>query len=119
MVKDSPIRPLGVVGGDCRWPSSRTPGTRGWGVTGLPLVQAPTLVLHRRDYPLLPLEHARYLASHLRDGRLVELPGTEVSLAWETPELALDHIEAFLSGARRAGPLKGVDGTWELFAVAR
>ncbi|HYY79238.1 MAG TPA: adenylate/guanylate cyclase domain-containing protein [Actinomycetes bacterium] len=68
----------------------------------LPLVQAPTLLLHRRDYPLLPLEHARYLASHLRDGRLVELPGREVSLAWETPELALDHIEAFLSGARRA-----------------
>jgi class 3 adenylate cyclase len=32
---------------------------------------------------------------------LVELPGTDPTLIWETPELALDHIEAFLTGIRR------------------
>jgi class 3 adenylate cyclase len=67
----------------------------------LPLVQAPTLLLHRRGYPFLPVEHARYLAEHLPRARLVELPGSEISLAWETPELALDAVEEFLTGVRR------------------
>ena len=67
----------------------------------LPLIQAPTLVMHRRDYPYLPIEHARYLAEHVPQARLVELPGTEISLVWETPELAFDHIEEFLTGIGR------------------
>jgi hypothetical protein len=32
---------------------------------------------------------------------LIELPGADGSLVWEAPELTLDHIEAFLTGARR------------------
>jgi hypothetical protein len=28
-------------------------------------------------------------------------PGTELSLFWETPELALDHVERFITGVRR------------------
>jgi hypothetical protein len=32
---------------------------------------------------------------------LIELPGTELSLFWETPELALDHVERFITGVRR------------------
>jgi class 3 adenylate cyclase len=66
----------------------------------LPLVQAPTLVLHRRDFPLLPIEHGRYLAEHIPDARLVELPGADGPLTWEHPELSLGHIEAFLTGMR-------------------
>ena len=34
------------------------------------------------------------------DRKLVGLPGTEQPLVWETPQLALDHIEEFLTGAR-------------------
>jgi class 3 adenylate cyclase len=67
----------------------------------LPLIQAPTLVLHRRDFPLIPLAHGRYLAEHIPGARLVELDGTEQSLFWETPEPVLDHIERFLTGVRR------------------
>jgi class 3 adenylate cyclase len=67
----------------------------------LPLVQAPTLVLHRRDFQLLPIEHGRYLAEHIPGARLVELPGADGPLMWETPELALDQLEAFLTGTRR------------------
>ena len=67
----------------------------------LPLIQAPTLVLHRRDAQLIPMEHGRYLADHIPRASLVELPGTDPTLIWETPELALDHIEAFLTGIRR------------------
>jgi class 3 adenylate cyclase len=67
----------------------------------LPLVQAPTLVLHRRDFPLLPIEHGRYLAEHLPNARLVELPGADGPLTWENPELTLGHIEEFLTGVRQ------------------
>jgi class 3 adenylate cyclase len=70
----------------------------------LPLIQAPTLVLHRRDTQTIPVEHGRYLAEHIPRARLVELPGADPTLVWETPELALDHIEAFLTGVRRVAP---------------
>jgi class 3 adenylate cyclase len=66
----------------------------------LPLVQAPTLILHRRDYRLVPIAHGRYLAEHIAGARLVELPGSDVDLSWETPELALDGIQEFLTGVR-------------------
>jgi pimeloyl-ACP methyl ester carboxylesterase len=41
----------------------------------LPLVQTPTLILHRREFALLPIEHGRYLAEHIPGAKLVELPG--------------------------------------------
>jgi class 3 adenylate cyclase len=67
----------------------------------LPLVQAPTLVLHRRGFGLVPIAHGRYLADHIRGARLLELPGSDVDLAWDTPELALDGIQELLTGVRR------------------
>ena len=67
----------------------------------LPLIQAPTLILHRRDCQLVPVTHGRYLAERIPGARMVELPGTELTLFWETPEVALDHIEQFLTGVRR------------------
>jgi class 3 adenylate cyclase len=69
--------------------------------TVLPLVHAPTLILHRRDVQLLPIGYARYLAEHLPDARLVELPGADAPLIWEEPQLSLDLIEEFLTGVRR------------------
>jgi class 3 adenylate cyclase len=70
--------------------------------TVLPLIQAPTLVLHRREVQLLPIENARYLVEQIRDAKLVELPGADAPLIWEEPQLALDLIEEFLIGVRRA-----------------
>ena len=67
----------------------------------LSLVQAPTLILHRRDVQSLPVEQGRYLAEHIHKARLVELPGADATLVWETPELALDLIQQFLTGVRR------------------
>jgi class 3 adenylate cyclase len=68
----------------------------------LPLIQAPTLVLHRKDAQLLSVEHGRYLAEHIPGAKLVELPGADLSIVWETPELAVDCVEEFLTGVRRA-----------------
>ena len=70
----------------------------------LPLIQAPTLVLHRRSFPLLPIEHGRYLAEHIPRATLVELPGSDGPLTWEEPEVTLDHIERFLTGVRPPAP---------------
>jgi class 3 adenylate cyclase len=67
----------------------------------LPLVQAPTLILHRRDLQSFSVEQGRYLAEHIPEARLVELPGADATLAWETPELALDLIQQFLTGVHR------------------
>jgi class 3 adenylate cyclase len=67
----------------------------------LPLVQTPTLILHRRGFDLVPIAHGRYLAEHIAGARLIELPGSDVDLTWETPELALDGIQEFLTGVRR------------------
>jgi class 3 adenylate cyclase len=77
----------------------------------LPLIQAPTLVLHRRDFRLLPIEHGRYLAEHIPNARLVELPGSDGPLTWETPELILGHIEEFLTGVRASAPASRVLAT--------
>jgi class 3 adenylate cyclase len=77
----------------------------------LPLIQAPTLLLHRRDFQLLPIEHARYLAEHIPGARLAELPGADMSVIWDTPELALDLIEQFLTGVRRIPEPKRVLAT--------
>jgi class 3 adenylate cyclase len=67
----------------------------------LPLVQAPTLILAKQGFQIIPIEQARYLAEHLPQAKLVELPGTDALLAWEAPEVALDLIEQFLQGVRR------------------
>jgi class 3 adenylate cyclase len=69
--------------------------------TVLPLVQAPTLILHRREVQLLPIDLGRYLADHIPEARLVELPGADAPLIWEEPQLTLDLIEEFLVGVRR------------------
>ena len=69
----------------------------------LPLIQAPTLILHRPAFQLIPIQHSRYLADHIPGAKLVELPGADGTLIWETPELALDLIQEFLTGVRRVG----------------
>ena len=64
----------------------------------LPLIHCPTLVLSRSGYRLVTMDHARYLAEHIPDARLVELPGTDGVLVTEHASEILDGIEAFLSG---------------------
>ena len=65
----------------------------------LPLVQAPTLVLHRTDERLVGVEKGRELASTIPGARLVELPGSS-TLPWINAGPLLDEIEEFLTGAR-------------------
>jgi class 3 adenylate cyclase/predicted alpha/beta hydrolase len=43
----------------------------------LPVVRAPTLVVHQRDDPWVPAAHGRYLAEHIVGATFVELDGDE------------------------------------------
>jgi class 3 adenylate cyclase len=67
----------------------------------LPLIHAPTLVLHRTGYPIIPIEHGHYLAEHIPGAKLVELPGSDTTLPYQAADAVLDHVEAFLGGLRR------------------
>jgi class 3 adenylate cyclase len=66
----------------------------------LPLINTPTLVLHRVDNVFLPIGHSRYLAENIAGAKLIELPGEDhLPFAGDTDAL-LDDIEEFLTGAR-------------------
>jgi class 3 adenylate cyclase len=67
----------------------------------LPLIHAPTLVLHHTDFQQLPVEHGRYLAERIPGARLIELPG-DLPLIWEQPDLALDAVQELLAGVGRS-----------------
>lgn len=66
----------------------------------LPLVHAPTLVLHRTGDRMVPLAHGHYVADHIDGAGLVEVPGTDHFWWTENTDQILDEIEEFLTGAR-------------------
>ena len=66
----------------------------------VPNVHVPTLVLHRRYDRLVNVRHSRWLAEHLPDAKLVEIPGDDHIPWYQDPELTLGEIEEFLTGAR-------------------
>lgn len=63
----------------------------------LPLIQAPTLVLHARDNHFVPVTHGRYIADHIADGNFIELSGGDVGF---TPLMLPDEVAEFLTGER-------------------
>jgi DNA-binding SARP family transcriptional activator/class 3 adenylate cyclase/predicted alpha/beta hydrolase len=66
----------------------------------LPAIRVPTLVLHRVDDPLIPVEQGRYFAAHIPGAKYVELPGEDrLIFAGDVDRLA-DEIEEFLTGHR-------------------
>ena len=68
----------------------------------LPAIQAPTLVLYRRDDHFAGKPHAVYLAEHISGAKLVELPGEDNLIFVGNSDADLDEIEEFLTGARHA-----------------
>ena len=70
----------------------------------LPAITAPTLVLHTVENRAVPIEHGRYLARHIPNARLVELPGADLQLFLGSAvgPVVIDEIEEFLTGTRGA-----------------
>jgi class 3 adenylate cyclase len=67
----------------------------------LPLVQVPTLVLHRTSETWLRVEGSRFIASKIPRANLVELPGTDHYIWEQNAADVVDEIEEFLTGVRR------------------
>jgi class 3 adenylate cyclase len=66
----------------------------------LPLVQAPTLVLHASEDPLQHLDHGRYLAEHIEHARFATLPGGDLGLHPLSCQRLGDEVAEFLTGVR-------------------
>lgn len=70
----------------------------------LPLVKAPTLVVHRLENEFLPLEWSEYLADSIEGARLVKLHGRDFIPYFEHPERDLGALEEFLTGVVKEAP---------------
>lgn len=66
----------------------------------LPIISAPTLVMHRRDDRLVAAAHGRWLAEHIDGARYVELPGSEHVPFFGDIASVLEEMEQFITGQR-------------------
>jgi DNA-binding SARP family transcriptional activator/class 3 adenylate cyclase len=68
----------------------------------LPSIRVPTLVLHRGGDPIIPVDHARYLAGHIPGAEYLELSGAN-HLWWVGDhEQLLEPVQRFLTGSAPA-----------------
>jgi class 3 adenylate cyclase len=68
----------------------------------LPLIQAPTLVLHTTGDRFIPVGHSRYLHAHIDGSRLVEIAGGDHHPTGTSSEQLVEEIAEFLTGSRPA-----------------
>jgi class 3 adenylate cyclase len=68
----------------------------------LPLVQAPTLVLHRRGDRVVNVNAARWMASQIPGARMVELAGRDHLMWAGNTDEVVGEIEEFVTGQRAA-----------------
>ncbi|MGI8927016.1 MAG: adenylate/guanylate cyclase domain-containing protein [Tepidiformaceae bacterium] len=66
----------------------------------VPLIRVPTLILHRTDDAVVPVEQGRYLAGNIPGARWVELPGGDHLPYFGDSASILAEVESFL-GANR------------------
>ena len=64
----------------------------------LPAIAAPTLVVHRADDRYLRVDHGRYLAEHIPNATLVELPGADHSPEVGDTRGVLEAMARFVTG---------------------
>jgi class 3 adenylate cyclase/pimeloyl-ACP methyl ester carboxylesterase len=76
----------------------------------LPVVQVPTLVLHR-DGDMLPVGGGRYVAEHIPGARFVEMHGDDHWPWVGDPDEVCDHVEEFLTGQRAERPIDRILAT--------
>jgi pimeloyl-ACP methyl ester carboxylesterase/class 3 adenylate cyclase len=70
----------------------------------LPVITAPTLVLHRTGDVFSPVAHGRYLAAHIPNANLVEVPGSDHPFFIGDPEPVIEAIQEHITG--RPAPAK-------------
>ncbi|HME16021.1 MAG TPA: adenylate/guanylate cyclase domain-containing protein [Mycobacterium sp.] len=68
----------------------------------LPTITAPTLVIHAREDPVVPVQSGRYLADHIPGARYLEVEGVDAAPWFTEPDRILTGIEEFLTGSHAA-----------------
>ena len=68
----------------------------------LPAIRTPTMILHRTADRVSEVGHARYMAQHIPDAKLIELPGSDHVYWIDGGATIVDHVEQFLTGRRQA-----------------
>jgi class 3 adenylate cyclase len=68
----------------------------------LPAIQAPTLIIQRREDAYRRVEHGRYLAETIPGATYVELPGRDHLPYAGDQDALLDEVEEFLTGVRHS-----------------
>jgi pimeloyl-ACP methyl ester carboxylesterase len=68
----------------------------------LPSIQAPTLVMHRKDDLDANVAEGRFIAERIPGAKFVELSGDAHTLWGGDTDAVVDEIEEFLTGVRRA-----------------
>jgi class 3 adenylate cyclase len=66
----------------------------------LPAIRVPTLVMHVKNNPLMPIDFGRYIADHIEGARMIELEGEDVAPYWEQPDEILAILGEFVTGAK-------------------
>ena len=67
----------------------------------LPLVHAPTVVLHRSGDRFLAAEHGRYVANQIPQAKYVELVGDDHLIWVGDTSVVIDEVEELMTGSRR------------------
>jgi class 3 adenylate cyclase len=71
----------------------------------LPAIRIPTLVVHLRDDPLIPINAGRYIADHIGEAHWVEVPGADdYWWASDSAGVVLDEVEEFVTGVLATPP---------------
>jgi class 3 adenylate cyclase/pimeloyl-ACP methyl ester carboxylesterase len=65
----------------------------------LPTISVPTLILHKRNDAVIPLEEGKYIADRVPGAKFVELPGSG-HWPWIGDEHVVEEIQEFLTGIR-------------------
>ena len=68
----------------------------------LPTISVPTLVLHARDDPAVPVQAGRYIADHIPEARMVELRGADHAPWFTEPDRLVAEVEELLTGSHAA-----------------
>jgi pimeloyl-ACP methyl ester carboxylesterase len=68
----------------------------------LPAIQAPTLIIQRREDAYRRVEHGRYFAEAIPGATYVELPGRDNLPYVGDQDAVLDEVQEFLTGVRHA-----------------
>src|SRR5246500_5275312 len=102
------IRQLGMMERMCASPGmARATVEASFGIDVrpiLPTLTIPTLIIHARGDPGVPVQDGRYLADHISGAQLLEVEGVDHAPWFTEPERTTTAIEEFLTGSHAAPP---------------